>query len=91
MPDNRLSSGHMKNFNDSVAKEYEQDIRKKILGYDVMQNLITILINHELPLNSSILVVGCGTGEEIVRLEKLSSSYQIIGIDPSQDMILSKK
>ena len=77
----------MKDFNREVALDYDNDIRRKVLGYDVLQAHITTILKHELKENARVLVVGCGTGEEIKRLEDNFSQITIIGIDPSEEML----
>ena len=77
----------MKDFNAEVAQIYDEDIRKKIIGYDVMQELILNIFKKRLRPADKVLVIGCGTGAEILRLESMGLDLNITGIDPSQEML----
>jgi tRNA (cmo5U34)-methyltransferase len=76
----------MKHFDDKTAAAYDLDIRSRIPGYDLIQELISAVLDVEVPNSGRMLVVGSGTGEEIVRLSRRYSGWKIDGIEPSQEM-----
>ncbi len=77
----------MKDFNQQVAEGYDDDIRSKIVGYEALQELVASIAVQELPESARILVIGCGTGAEIQRLETAGSDFAVTGLDPSAEML----
>ncbi|WP_413558260.1 class I SAM-dependent methyltransferase [Bdellovibrio sp. HCB209] len=76
----------MKHFDQNVANLYDSDIRKRIPGYDLLQELISAVLDVEVPTSARMLVVGSGTGEEIIRVASRYSGWKIDGVEPSAEM-----
>ncbi|WP_413292969.1 class I SAM-dependent methyltransferase [Bdellovibrio sp. HCB185ZH] len=76
----------MKHFDVKTAAGYDLDIRSRVPGYDLLQELISAVLDVEVPNSGRMLVVGSGTGEEIVRLSRRYSGWKIDGIEPSSEM-----
>lgn len=79
----------MKKFDTSVANQYDKDIRLRIPGYDLIQELICAVLSTEFPDTDTpdILISGCGTGEEIQRLLSMNPAWRMTGVDPSAEML----
>lgn len=79
----------MKKFDTSIANQYDKDIRLRIPGYDLIQELIGSVLSTEFSETTTpnILVSGCGTGEEIQRLLSLNPTWRLTGVDPSSEML----
>lgn len=77
----------MKNFDTATAQDYDQDIRRKIPGYDLIQDLLASVLNTEFASVPHLLVAGSGTGEEMLRLGTQHPDWLMDGVEPSAAMI----
>lgn len=76
------------NFKDKdFTNKYDDLANKVVPGYQISTELMVAHFEHELPDDAKILVVGCGTGDEIIELAKLQPKWEIIGIDLSEEMV----
>lgn len=76
----------MEIYSDEWATNYEQLANASIAGREGLYRLCKAhFIN--LPSEAHILVVGCGTGEELVQLAKALPQASFIGIDPAAAML----
>src|SRR5690242_6784620 len=72
-------------FEKERATGYNQFVETWIPNYNYfMDNLPKLLSETG---NKKLLVVGCGTGNEIERFTHAAEEWSITGIDPSSDMI----
>jgi tRNA (cmo5U34)-methyltransferase len=69
------------------ARNYDEGIRVAGLGYNVLHDLTGALLGSLLPAQAQVLVVGAGTGEEIVQLGTRYPGWCFTGIDPSAEML----
>ena len=77
----------MKKFDSPTALAYDQDIRARIPGYDLIQDLLCSVLQVEVSEeNASVLVAGSGSAEEICRLGQQHPQWTFTGIDPSAAM-----
>lgn len=76
-------------FEDQRAFGYDQFVQIWIPNYNYFMDQLPCLFQSY--SNKSILVVGCGTGAEILRFVQSSPNWKITGIDPSPDMIFQAK
>jgi tRNA (cmo5U34)-methyltransferase len=74
-------------FEGERAANYDQRISIWMPGYELMHDLVAAIYNHALPEGASILVVGCGTGKELEWLGRTNPTWQLLGVDPSPDML----
>lgn len=80
---------HIEVFENERAEHYDAFIDDWIPGYrDFIANLPTVLQGA---CNKKLLVVGCGTGNEIERFAAHSADWRITGIDPSPQMLSQAK
>ena len=61
--------------------------RRVIPGYRTLFPMFTALIEPELPRRGRVLVVGAGTGIEIVHLKRARPDLRVHGVDPSGHML----
>lgn len=72
-------------FENERASGYNQFVETWIPNYNYfMDRLPKLLSNTQ---KKDLLVVGCGTGNEIDQFAQASESWEITGIDPSPEMI----
>ncbi len=76
-------------FENERATDYDQFVEKWIPNYHYfMDHLPNLLIETD---PKELLVVGCGTGNEILRFARSQVEWRITGIDPSPDMIVQAR
>lgn len=74
-------------FNGAGANDYDHRIRMRVPGYDLLHTLTAAEALRRLPAQAQILVVGAGSGEEIVRLASLAPHWHFTATDISADML----
>jgi tRNA (cmo5U34)-methyltransferase len=74
-------------FDAEKAAGYDERIRGRIPGYDTLHEMAADLVAQELPSKGRVLVVGAGTGEEVVRYARLAPGVRITALDPSRAML----
>lgn len=72
-------------FENSRAKNYDQFVQDWIPNYCVFLELLPRLLSDR--HYEEILVVGCGTGNEIEVLLTGNNNWKITGLDPSPEMV----
>ncbi len=73
-------------FNEERAGRYDADIHKAIPGYEALHGMAGALLRLDLREDARVLVVGSGTGAEIVGLGAEEPGWSFTGVDPSGDM-----
>lgn len=72
---------------DHLAATYDQRIRAVLPGYDLMHELLASYVSEALKEEQSrILVIGAGTGNDVLRLAEITGK-RIVAIEPSEAMI----
>lgn len=74
-------------FDEERASSYDGRIRRLAPGYDILHEQIVSLLVAHLDSKAHLLVVGAGTGAEIVRLGKAASGWRFTAVDPSAEML----
>ncbi|ODV53823.1 class I SAM-dependent methyltransferase [Lysinibacillus fusiformis] len=74
-------------FNHTLANEYEKGIRRTLPSYEAMLRLIQTFYRSTLHEHADILVVGAGSGNEILQLADGRPHWSFTGIDPSESML----
>lgn len=69
--------------------KYEGEIRRLVPGYDLMHELVVVSMQALLPVRGKLLVVGAGTGRELVRIAMALPGWEIEAVDPSEGMCAS--
>jgi tRNA (cmo5U34)-methyltransferase len=74
--------------NPTVAtSEYDKMARIALPGYEVMHTMVLACLRSHLPEKANLLIVGAGTGMELVRFAKGNREWQMLGVDPSANML----
>lgn len=76
-------------FENERATGYNQFVETWIPNYRHFLDSLPKLLSETNP--KDLLVVGCGTGNEIERFVNVSEHWRITGIDPSPDMVKQAK
>ena len=75
------------NFDGDYGEGYEALARRVIPGYATLFPMISALIDPDLPPRARVLVVGCGTGIELVTFKGIRPDLRLHGVDPSDQML----
>ena len=75
------------NFDSKKAMHYEEYARKAVFGYEQLFTMALALVSDKICESANTLVVGCGTGMELIIFGKLMPKWQLTGVDPSEEMI----
>ncbi len=79
---------HIELFENERASKYDNFTQTWIINYQFVIDTVPKIIEMEQPDAKEILVVGCGTGNEMNCLAMPQhNSWNITGIDPSPDMV----
>ncbi len=76
-----------KHFDEKLASVYDSKIRRRVPGYELMHDLAINLLHHYLPSQANILVSGAGTGQEAIAYSIANPTWQITGVDPTEEML----
>lgn len=73
-----------KTFDDPAA--YDADIRRVVPGYDLLHALVSPVLTALVGKSARVLVVGSGTGEEVVRIARAEPHWAVDALDASFTM-----
>ena len=74
-------------FDRDRATQYDLDIRKAIPGYESLHGMTQSLLQTSLSKSARLLIVGSGTGMELVNYSKLNPEWLLTGVDPAAEMM----
>ncbi len=74
-------------FPDHAATDYDTRVPRLVPGYDLAQHLAASLAATLIAADSTILVAGCGTGNELMLLSQTCPCWNFVAIDPSAGML----
>lgn len=74
------------NWDDSSVFAYQQSIRQKIIGYDLIYDMMVNIL-HSFPTKHKILIVGAGGGQELLTLGESLPSAHFTAVDTSHVML----
>jgi tRNA (cmo5U34)-methyltransferase len=81
----------MPTFTGEQATHYNDRITRLVPGYELLHQLTNAQLKATLNDNAHILVVGAGTGKEILALAALNPTWQFTAQDTSSDMLAIAK
>jgi tRNA (cmo5U34)-methyltransferase len=74
-------------FDRDRASKYDRDILKVIPGYEALHAMAKAFLGMNLPEEAKLLIVGAGTGKEILNLSQSHLRWQFTGVEPSAEMM----
>ncbi len=83
----KMTSSTSEYFNASQSSTYDRKIRASIPGYESLHEMANDLIRAVIPQKANILVVGAGTGMEIVTLGVMNPEWTFTAVDLSDEML----
>jgi tRNA (cmo5U34)-methyltransferase len=78
-------------FDRERASQYDLDIRKAIPGYEFLHSMAQSLLQTNLHESARLLIVGSGTGMELVNYSQLNPGWTLTGVEPSSEMVAIAK
>jgi len=70
-----------------ATSDYDRMTQMVLPGYEAMHSMALSVLRSHLPEKANLLIVGAGTGMELVKLGKSNSQWQMLGVDPSSNML----
>ena len=67
--------------------EYDKIVRMVVPGYEALHTMARSFFHSKLSEEANLLIVGAGTGMELVTLGKSNSKWNLLGIEPSSSML----
>ena len=74
-------------FHGAGVLDYDTRMPKRMPGYELLHLLTAAQMVERLPAQARVLVVGAGTGQEILRLARARPDWQFTAADVSPDML----
>ena len=69
------------------AAEYDQRIRNTFPFYETIHPTMNAMLRGLVRSDGQLLIVGAGTGAEILEFGKTNSDWRFLGVDPAQPML----
>lgn len=79
--------GHVHDFDDERARRYDHMARQTLPGYEELHHMTSSLLGVELGEQARVLVIGAGTGMELLTLAQQHPQWRLTGVDPSAEML----
>jgi tRNA (cmo5U34)-methyltransferase len=71
----------------SHARGYDDAIRSAIPAYELLHESVAAFLPGVIGEQATVLVVGAGTGEEIVHMSRANPGWRFVAEDPSAEML----
>jgi tRNA (cmo5U34)-methyltransferase len=69
------------------AADYDRRIRSTWPFYEAIHPAMNAMLRGLLPADSELLIVGAGTGAEILELGRSNPGWRFVGLDPASAML----
>jgi tRNA (cmo5U34)-methyltransferase len=69
------------------TSEYDRMVQLSIPGYEALHQMALAFLRAKLPENANLLIVGAGSGMELVTFGTANPQWQLLGLDPSANML----
>ncbi|WP_341527562.1 class I SAM-dependent methyltransferase [Nostoc sp. UHCC 0302] len=70
-----------------AVNEYDNMAQIALPGYEAMHTMALSFLRSHLPKEANLLIVGAGTGMELVKFGQRNLAWQMLGVDPSSNML----
>ncbi len=67
--------------------QYDNLVNKFVPGYEAIFQMSVAYLQTVLPSNARVLVVGAGSGKELVTFAQAAPEWSLVGVDPSAHML----
>ena len=69
-----------------ATSEYDTIAQMALPGYEAMHTMAKSILRSHLPERANLLIVGAGSGMELVKFGQGNSQWQMLGVDPSSNI-----
>lgn len=69
------------------AQDYDRRIRSTWPFYEAIHPAMNAMLRSLLPADSELLIVGAGTGAEVIEFGRSNPGWRFVGLDPAQPML----
>lgn len=70
-----------------ATSEYDKMTQMALPGYEAMHTMVKSILLSHLPELANLLIVGAGSGMELIKFGEGNSQWQMLGVDPSSNML----
>jgi tRNA (cmo5U34)-methyltransferase len=70
-----------------ASSDYDKIARMALPGYEAMHTMVLSILKYHFPATANFLIVGAGTGMELVQYAQNNREWQMLGVDPSEKML----
>ena len=74
-------------FSSQTAPTYDQRILKLVPGYQCLHQISTAILASHLKKQASLVIIGAGTGNELIYLARHHPNWHFVALDCSADML----
>ena len=74
-----------------AGSEYDDMVRQALPGYEAMHQMALACLRARLLDEANLLIVGAGTGMELIKFSKSNLKWQVSGVNPSENMLAIAK
>ncbi|PKL84394.1 MAG: hypothetical protein CVV24_00210 [Ignavibacteriae bacterium HGW-Ignavibacteriae-3] len=74
-------------FDTKKVSHFEEIARKAVVAYDQLFLMALAVLSDNENSEKNVLVVGCGTGKELLTFAEKKKNWKLTGVDPSEEMI----
>lgn len=78
-------------FDSDRANRYNQNIRQAIPGYEALHDMAYTLLEINLRESARLLIVGSGTGMELITFRQRQPKWLLTGVEPAAEMMAIAK
>lgn len=71
-----------------TVANYIDNLTRQVPGLQALHRMTTLLLAEHVPDRGSVLVLGAGGGAELKALADAQPTWQLLGVDPSAEMLL---
>ncbi|WP_107839125.1 class I SAM-dependent methyltransferase [Metasolibacillus meyeri] len=79
------------NWHNNQVKTYDQQISKKIAGYNLLYDLTSHLLSIHIPPIQRMLIIGAGGGQELISFSSVLPNCHFTALDFSEPMLARAK
>jgi tRNA (cmo5U34)-methyltransferase len=70
-----------------TSSDYDRIARMALPGYEAMHTMVLSILKYYFPATANFLIVGAGTGMELLQYAQSNPLWQMLGVDPSEKML----
>lgn len=78
-------------YDEQWAKQYDEMARAGLPGYEAIHRITAAVFLSRLPNDARILVIGSGTGTELLTLGAENPTWQFVAVEPAEAMMAACK